>query len=134
MSNCLPDLTDSFCINCGWKKPERMKGWPRRNCNKSPDLTPGAERLGVSLADISHYTQAVARWTAAGFPTREQAEVERIAAELCRPCEHYRDGRCARCGCRVTQSGIPLANKIKMATESCPVGKWGSTATQSSDS
>jgi len=124
MIDCLPDPTESFCIHCGWKKPERIVGWPRRNCSKSPDLAPGAERLGVSLSDVTHYAQAVATWTAAGFPVREQAEVERIEADLCRPCEKYIDGRCKQCGCQVTASSIPLLNKIKMATESCPQGKW----------
>jgi len=84
----------------------------------------GAEKLGVSTADVAHYANALARWTAAGFPVREQAEVERIERDLCRPCEKYVDGRCKQCRCRVTTSNLAVANKIKMATEDCPLGKW----------
>jgi len=95
-----------------------------KNCPKSPDLAPAAKKLGVTMADVSHYAQAVARWTAAGFPVRDQAEVERIERELCKPCEKYTDGRCKQCGCRVNQSSLAVANKIKMATEHCKDGKW----------
>lgn len=51
-------------------------------------------------------------------------EVERILAECCEPCEQYRDGRCAKCGCRISASSMALINKIKMASEQCPLGKW----------
>jgi hypothetical protein len=129
MADCLSDPTGQFCLNCGWKKPERIKGWPRRNCGVQPDLAPAAARLGLTLADVGHYAQALARWTAAGFPVREQSEVERIEREICRPCEKYVNGswmmggRCVRCGCRVNTK-MALVNKIAMATETCPLSKW----------
>jgi len=84
---------------------------------------PAAEKLGVTLGDIVHYAAALARWTKAGFPRREQTEVERIEAELCKPCEQYKNGRCGRCGCNVNAS-MALVNKIAMGTEKCPLGKW----------
>jgi hypothetical protein len=124
MIDCLPNADNTACVNCGWKKPEKITGWPHRNCPQSTDLQPAAKRLGVSLSDVSHYAQALARWTVAGFPVRDQTEVERIERELCRPCEKYVEGRCKTCGCRVTSSSLAVANKIKMATESCPAGKW----------
>ena len=83
----------------------------------------GAERLGVTWVNARHYMRALARWTAAGFPVREQAEVERIECEICRPCEKYVNGRCKQCGCRVNRA-VALVNKIKMATENCPLKKW----------
>jgi len=87
------------------------------------DLQPAVEELGISLKDVMHYATALARWTAAGFPKRSQEEVVRIETTICRPCEHYLDGRCKKCGCRVTQ-GQAMVNKIRMATENCPEGKW----------
>lgn len=87
-------------------------------------LKRATEKLGVTMADASHYAQALVAWTRAGFPVREQSEVERIERDLCRPCEHYVEGRCNKCGCRVTKSSLAIFNKIKMATEKCPVGKW----------
>ena len=89
-----------------------------------PNLEVAGEKLGISLSAIGQYAQALAHWTAAGFPVRDQSEVERIEGELCRPCEKYVEGQCKRCGCRVNKSSIAVANKIKMATEKCPIGKW----------
>ena len=112
------------CAQCQYEHPKPLKELPfRPHCPNSPDLQPAAERLGISLADMGHYAHALARWTAAGFPTRDQAEVERIEA-ICVACEHYRNGRCKKCGCCVNKSRMAVLNKIKMATESCPVGKW----------
>jgi len=122
MMNCIPNADGLSCRNCGWVKPPRIQGWPHRNCPNSPDLSPAAERLGVSLSDVRHYAGALAKWTKAGFPTREQAEVERIEA-ICKACDKYADGRCKQCGCRVN-TGPAVVNKIKMATENCPLGKW----------
>lgn len=85
----------------------------------------GAEKLGYTWADAKRYTRALAKWAVAGFPTRTQEEVVRIEAELCRPCEYYRDGRCRKCGCNVNTAMV-LLNKIRMATEHCPLDppKW----------
>lgn len=74
---------------------------------------------------VKRYATAVARWIAAGRPTREAAEVERIYETLCRPCEEFNHrGSCGICGCKVRSRGKALFNKIGMATESCPKGKW----------
>jgi hypothetical protein len=127
MMDCIPNEQHA-CINCGWKW-NRQGPFPHRCCPQSPDLQPAAEKLGVSLADVGHYASALARWTAAGFPIRDQAEVERIESEFCKPCPKYTvdpllGGRCSECGCRVSASRFAAVNKIKMATERCPKGKW----------
>ena len=109
---------------CGYTHTREYVIPPSRNCTHTGDVTLAAEKLGVTTADVSHYAQALARWTAAGFPVREQVEVERIERELCKPCEKYVDGRCKQCRCRVTASSLAVVNKIKMATESCQQGKW----------
>jgi hypothetical protein len=79
---------------------------------------PGMVRKAV------RYAGAVARWVAAGSPERSADEVERIFDTICKPCEFFREGSCRTCGCRVARSGAALLNKIKMATEKCPKGKW----------
>ncbi|MHC4686763.1 MAG: hypothetical protein ACYTEW_20995 [Planctomycetota bacterium] len=101
---------------------------PRRNCPKAPNLRPATEKLGISWEDVPHYAQALARWTAAGFPVRSQAEVGRIYEEFCTPCTYLVGGRCRKCGCGVNQSRVAVLNKIKMATEDCPEGKWNNDA------
>lgn len=84
----------------------------------------GAERLGVNWDDARNYAKALARWTAAGFPTRTEEEVQRILHERCEPCESYVEGRCKICRCQVNL-GPAITNKIRMATEDCPKHKWG---------
>ena len=69
------------------------------------------------------YVAAIKRWRAAGCPARNDAEVEKMLA-ICKACEHYDKGNCSQCGCRVNDSRWSLTNKIRMATENCPAGKW----------
>jgi hypothetical protein len=76
------------------------------------DLPKLAASLGGSMA----------QWAAGGF---QLATPENLASRLeaCRLCEFWdadgfgHTGRCLRCGCS-TQA------KLRMATSSCPVGKW----------
>ena len=118
------------CEQCGWiyardDKPIMSDKPPRVNCPNPPNLKPAAEKLGIKLDDIPHYAQALARWLAAGFPVRTQAEVHRILREHCNEtCEAYVKGKCRLCRCNVTASRFAVANKVKMATESCPLEKW----------
>lgn len=68
------------------------------------------------------YKQALKKWHAAGRPVRSQEEVEDILENKCKPCPWYdkEKKRCKGCGCRVSNGGFPVFNKIKMATEHCP--------------
>lgn len=72
------------------------------------------------------YKEALIRWAKAGRPKRTQEEVERIHSTLCKPCEWYdaEQERCRGCGCKVTTGGLAIFNKLKMATEKCPKGKF----------
>ena len=82
----------------------------------------------VDLRDyfVSNYARAVQRWIKAGRPVRDDARVAEIYDTKCRPCRHFDQNRetCTICGCFVRRSGSALRNKIKMATEHCPEGKW----------
>lgn len=76
---------------------------------------------------ICGYRKAVKKWTAAGKPVRTDEEVQRIYKEHCSECEHFNTkGSCQICGCRVDKSAGALTNKIRMATENCPLDppKW----------
>jgi len=81
---------------------------------------PGLIRRAIS------YTEALARWTAAGRPERSDKEVERIFHQHCKSCSWFDAERqiCRGCGCRVAESGVAILNKIKMATENCPRDFW----------
>jgi hypothetical protein len=94
------------------------------NAEREQHAKAAAERLGVTWEQAAHYATALARWAAAGFPTRPDEEVERIFRECCQPCDQHVDGRCKKCGCCVSAKGMAIRNKLKMATEKCPLGKW----------
>jgi hypothetical protein len=120
------DREDLVCTQCGQRLPWPADAEPpRRNCPQAPSLAEGAQRLGISWDDVGHYAAALARWTGAGFPTRADDEVARIAREHCNgACDKWRVGRCVACGCNVNTSRFAVWNKIRMATENCPLGKW----------
>ncbi len=134
------------CPDCHWIYKGKATA-PRRNCPKSPDITEAAQRLGITIDDINHWSHALAKWKRAGYPVRTQAEVERIERECCRPCDQYVPdtgawvgtlvkwitgtatyGRCKVCRCGVSTSRVAVANKLAMATEGCPEGKFEATA------
>ncbi len=123
------DCTWTQCSRCGLAVKDcgevNLAVW-----ESMPDCGVVFERVLIrhSIANqISKYALAVAKWVKAGRPVRDQAEVDRIFHELCRPCRDFDGGRgsCQMCGCKVNHSGGALRNKISMATESCPRGKWG---------
>jgi hypothetical protein len=67
------------------------------------------------------YAKAVRRWNDAGRPVRSQQRVREIYERHCRPCMFFNDGHCSICKCHCNTSGVALANKLKMATERCPI-------------
>jgi hypothetical protein len=87
-------------------------------------LKADAERLGLTLEDVKHWWAAVVRWRRAGKPVRTDAKVAAIL-EVCQSCKHFHNGRCRKCRCRVNAGKIPLFNKLRMATEGCPDGRFG---------
>ena len=75
---------------------------------------------------ILNYAEAVAEWTAAGCPNRTAEETERIFLIFCQRCYLYDKPkrRCRECTCPVSPTGLAVFNKIKMATQQCPIGRW----------
>lgn len=45
----------------------------------------------------------------------DQERVRRM--DICQQCDQWRGGTCAECGCKCRL-------KTRLATESCPIGKW----------
>ena len=96
-----------------------------------------AEAPPPVIVQAATFLSAWQRWIAAGSPTRDDAEVDQIFRDYCRSCPDF-DGNhtCTHCGCQVRDvsgekaSAIGryvsrnLANKIRLGTEHCPVGKW----------
>ena len=86
---------------------------------EEPNENHGIVQLGY------RYTRALTRWIKAGRPIREQNEILEIY-EICQQCRALdtTTNSCKNCGCRIANHSNPLLNKIAMATERCPVGKW----------
>ena len=75
------------------------------------------------LQMVRHYALAIVRWIGRGRPVRSRVEVE-IIWRICTKCSYFDNGKCRQCGCRLSDELKPLSNKIAMATEHCPKGKW----------
>lgn len=93
------------CRNCGYSILASAKSLTRR-CTTLPPV--GQQLKTVTLATL--------KWVAAGRPERTAEEIDAILA-VCKTCEHFTGSRCKLCGCW-------LRAKAKMATESCPDGRW----------
>jgi hypothetical protein len=77
---------------------------------------------------VKHYLEAIRKWVANGRPTRSKEEVDRIFREHCGSgCDRYDKEKhaCKTCGCQVSDANAsPLKNKLAMATEHCPLGRF----------
>jgi hypothetical protein len=70
---------------------------------------------------IENFAKSMKNWAKAGFKTvSEDKYKERL--NICRSCNFWNEkanyslGRCEKCKC--------TKMKLKLATESCPIGKW----------
>jgi hypothetical protein len=75
---------------------------------------------------LMNYQNALRKWQAGGRPVRSPEEIKEILETHCKGCDWYdaSSSRCKGCGCRVTEGGMAIFNKIKMATEHCPKELW----------
>lgn len=75
---------------------------------------------------VKNYYGAIRRWMANGRPTRSEEEIEQLFEEHCKGCERYDSVKhaCKNCGCTVSTDSSPLANKLAMASEHCPLGRF----------
>ena len=139
MRDCTPDATNTKCTRCGWQWKRGGK-FPRRNCPE-PETPEARARREAEIAEAEaayveridptplekakHYAKALLKWSAAGFPTRTDAEVAAIVA-ICEACEKWDCAKaaCGVCGCGVSQRRWAVTNKARMKTEVCPLKKW----------
>jgi len=75
---------------------------------------------------VVRYLGAIRRWVVNGRPTRTSKEIHRLFEQNCKQCVRFDSEKhsCKSCGCSVNTSGTPLANKLAMATERCPLGRF----------
>jgi hypothetical protein len=95
------------------------KFWPKLSNNKPKKKI----KLPVLVRRALSATKSFLRWASKGFPkTQAQLVKERLA--ICQNCDLWDGkalngtGRCKECGCSTWA-------KLRMATEKCPLNKWG---------
>lgn len=72
---------------------------------------------------VKSAAESAKKWVTSGLQLADE-EVLRERLKACRECEFWNPqgfrgtGRCMKCGCSTWA-------KLRMATEKCPVGKWG---------
>jgi hypothetical protein len=120
-TDCEIDAKTLTCIHC--QEPIK-RATIRRVCSALGVAKVLAEKELSWASKASNYAAAITKWLKAGRLTRTQAEIDQLLTEHCTPCERYRDGNCSACGCRVNRGTLPFLNKLAMATESCPLGKF----------
>lgn len=120
-TDCEIDAATLTCIHC--HEPIK-RATIRRMCSalRRRDVLEIKELSWASKA--SNYAAALIKWIKAGRPTRTQAEIDRLLTEHCTPCDRFRNGSCSSCGCRINRDTLPFKNKLAMATEPCPLGKF----------
>lgn len=73
------------------------------------------------LGKAASLASSLAIWAAAGFKLADTATLEQRLS-ICNSCQFWKPkamlgaGKCTKCGC----AGV----KLKLATSSCPIGKW----------
>ena len=94
-------------------------------CNRCAADTKDAE-AGI-VDKVGNFTSAIKHWVAAGRPVRSDDRVQEIFDKHCSKCSMYDPVKkaCKSCGCAVNKSSFPLGNKLKMATQTCPLGQFG---------
>lgn len=92
-------------------------------CGQTP--APAAPSL---VKKIVNYSISISKWIMAGRKMRTDDRVNEIAL-ICKSnkCGFYKEMTCLKCGCpvrSVEEEEDKTQNKIRLATEVCPVGLW----------
>jgi len=107
----------AVCTACGRKIRAHLVGHVAVKCR-------GTSKPSL-LNQAANYAKAVTQHVLTGSQTRTDEEVSELM-QLCESCEHYDQqiGRCGVCGCRCNKSKSAWLNKLRMASQHCPKGKW----------
>lgn len=87
------------------------------------------EPLAQDIASLAkRLWNARQKWTAAGKPVRTPEQMEATVQEFCQPCTWFRPsradplkGKCGYCGCALASKATLGPNKLRYATEGCPL-------------
>lgn len=90
--------------------------------NRDPEM-PECEKSFPSIWIRGwNFANAMARHAATGFSRAAETIIEERLS-ICQRCPHLVDQHCQLCGCPCIAEN-QLLNKLALASESCPLGKW----------
>lgn len=117
---CEYRLTDSTTRICGVTNLPVTSEICNRCAKDTKDATPNMLEKAIS------YASSVRKWVAAGKPERTQEEMDAIWETHCSGCRMYDKVKkvCNSCGCPASTDQPSLKNKLRMATEACPLGRF----------
>jgi hypothetical protein len=113
-----PDICVAKPAYCEWMRAEQPNEMHVRaivaNSRKHAGRFP-------SLPEMALYgAEALARLAVAGVQLKQVRASDELIAKrraICNGCEFLKDSRCLKCGCFYEV-------KIRLATETCPIGLW----------
>lgn len=112
------------CVRCG-----EPTGWTARAVyvRTCPAALPATAAPGI-VTRAANYAAAAIGHAVAGSTASEATIALRLA--ICQGCERYDAGRsiCLACGCTCDATQNGYFNKLAMAEQACPVGKWASVS------
>jgi hypothetical protein len=96
--------------------------WLYHNDQRYKVLWDGAD-LPPITQQIGTLATSTARYMASGF-LKVPLEVLQTRRQICQTCDRWDSdqNRCRACGCYLEAKFL---NKLRMASESCPIGRWG---------
>ena len=118
---CKPlPITESFCFEQLIEHPEFFirREVTCEDCEKCKK-----KKLPSLHKRLQNYKKALVEWGKAKLPERTPEEVAKLY-EICKECDALENGICLDCGCHISLEGVPIMNKLKMATTHCVRGLW----------
>ena len=116
--------TDNYCARHGTRHVGHLRALALGTDARSQRYRAAWDKRGVSLPRAAvNYAAALAGHLADGMREATLGQIaERRAA--CESCEWRQGERCThkRCGCSLSDGA--LGNKLRWASQACPVGKW----------
>lgn len=76
-----------------------------------------------SITKIKNFSKAVKQHIKTGQKKCTQEQIDKRYS-ICEGCPFFKDKTCTKCGCNVNKE-LKLLNKLALADQECPVGKWG---------
>lgn len=100
-------------------------GTPRLPLETPPTLIQKPQPYPTLAKQATTYLKAITTHLSTGSQTRTDAQVAHLLT-ICQTCEKFdpTHQRCLLCGCRCTTSPSPFLNKLRMASQKCPLKKW----------